>query len=289
MTDSSYPTTPAHSDTADGQTVISALFHDVKSAGAAIQELRELRIPTEDISVISRDEDHQAESELAGAAGVAHEEIGDEGLTYRASSELPNDEDLYTTEAAMTGRDLPIVTSFEVPPNEPLGGSDRLGLSRDSDMVRRNEADTNADADIYTDFPDEAGGINPDSPLASEAGSNVQEHMKDRTGTTGTAVAGAGLGSLAGLALGLAGLAIPGVGPFLAAGPLAAALGGALAGGAAGGIIGGLSNIGVPEEYAREYAAQIEQGNTLVSVRTDTATRSLVERVLTAHGGESIH
>ncbi|HYP40848.1 MAG TPA: DUF1269 domain-containing protein, partial [Chloroflexia bacterium] len=66
-------------------------------------------------------------------------------------------------------------------------------------------------------------------------------------------------------------------------------LGGALAGGAAGGIIGGLSNIGVPEEYAREYAAQIEQGSTLVSVRTDALTRDLVERVLTAHGGESIH
>ncbi|HET6262689.1 MAG TPA: hypothetical protein VFG99_10705, partial [Chloroflexia bacterium] len=284
MADSSYSTTPANS--ADGQTVISALFHDVKSAGAAIQELRELHISADAISVISRDEDQEADP---GMAGVAREEIGDEGLTYRASSELPNDEDLYTTEAEMTGRDVPVVTSFEVPPNEPLGGSDRLGLSRDSDMVRRSEADANADMDIYTDFPDEAGGINPDSPVAIQAGSNVQEPMKERTGTAGTAAVGAGLGGLAGLALGLAGLAIPGVGPFLAAGPLAAALGGALAGGAAGGIIGGLSNIGVPEEYAREYAAQIEQGSTLVSVRTDALTRDLVERVLTAHGGESIH
>ncbi|HYO49404.1 MAG TPA: hypothetical protein VEW94_06095 [Chloroflexia bacterium] len=287
MADSNYSTTPAHSE--DGQTVISALFHDVKSAGAAIQELRELHISAEAISVISRDENHVAEADVTGAAGVAREEVGDEGLTYRASSELPNDEDLYTTEAEMTGRDLPVVTSFEVPPNEPLGGSDRLGLTRDSDMVRRNEADANADMDIYTDFPDEAGGINPASPIAGEAGSNVQEPIKECTGTAGTAAVGAGLGGLAGLALGLAGLAIPGVGPFLAAGPLAAALGGALAGGAAGGIIGALSNIGVPEEYAREYAAQIEQGSTLVSVRTDALTRDLVERVLTAHGGESIH
>ncbi|HYP41474.1 MAG TPA: hypothetical protein VEX13_14030, partial [Chloroflexia bacterium] len=227
MADSNYPTKP--DDSASGQTVISALFRDVKSAGAAIQELRELHIPAESISIISRDEDHEAEHGVVGAAGVAREEVGDEGLTYRASTELPNDEDLYTTEAEMTGRDVPVVTSFEVPPNEPLGGSDRLGLSRDSDLVRRNEADANADMDIYTDFPDEAGGINPDSPLAGGAGSNVQEPMKGRTGATGTAVAGAGLGGLAGLALGLAGLAIPGVGPFLAAGPLAAALGGALA------------------------------------------------------------
>jgi hypothetical protein len=271
---------------AEGQSVISALFHDVQSAGAAIQELRELHIPAESISVISRDEDHEG---VTGAAGVAREDVGDEGLTYRASTELPNDEDLYTTEAEMTGREVPVVTSFEVPPNEPLGGSDRLGLSRDSDMVRRNEADANADMDIYTDFPDEAGGINPDSPMAGDAGSNVQEPMKGRTGAAGSAAVGAGLGGIAGLALGLAGLAIPGVGPFLAAGPIAAALGGALAGGAAGGIIGGLSNIGVPEEYAREYAAQIEQGSTLVSVRIDTVTRDLVERVLTAHGGENIH
>jgi hypothetical protein len=270
------------------EAVVSALFRDARSARAAIQELRDVKIPPGNISLITRNEDEQLEPGL-GMAGVAHEDIRDEGLTYRASSELPNDEDLPTTEAEMTGRDLPIVTSFEVPPNEPLGGSDRLGLSRDSGMVRRNEAEVNADEDIYSDFPDEPGGFNPDSPSADRAAADVQEPMENRTDAAGNAAVGAGIGGLAGLVVGAAALAIPGIGPFIAAGPLAGALSGLLAGGAAGGIIGGLSAIGVPEEYAREYAAGIEEGQSLVSVRTDARWRDVVVRVLTYFGGESVH
>jgi hypothetical protein len=90
------------------------------------------------------------------------------------------------------------------------------------------------------------------------------------------------------LLAGAAALAIPGVGPFIAAGPLAALLGGALAGGAVGGIIGALSAIGVPEEYAREYAAAIEQGETLVSVRTGTLSREQLAQVMAAHGTKSV-
>lgn len=267
--------------------VISALFADPRSAEAAIRELREVGIPPDSISVISRNEDHQAN--LSGAAGVSRENIGDVALTYRASTELPNDEDLPSTEADLTGRDpLPVVTDFEVPPNEPLGGSHRLGLSRDSGLIRRPEADTNADEDIYTDFPDEPGGINPDSPAAPRAGSNVQEGMANRTDAGGSAAVGAGIGGVAGLLVGMAALAVPGVGPFLAAGPLAGALGGLLAGSAAGGIIGALSTIGVPEQHARTYAARIEQGHTFVSVRTDEISCDLVERVLLAHGGTEV-
>src|SRR5947199_350944 len=83
-------------------------------------------------------------------------------------------------------------------------------------------------------FPGEPGGLNPDSSLASKAtgNSDVQEPMKNSTGAGGSAAVGAGLGSIAGLLVGLAGLAIPGVGPIIAAGPLAAALGGLVAGGA---------------------------------------------------------
>jgi hypothetical protein len=94
---------------------------------------------------------------------------------------------------------------------------------------------------------------------------------------------------VAGLLAGIAALAIPGIGPILAAGPLAAALGGMLAGGAVGGIIGALATEGVPEEYARRYAASIEQGETLVSVRTDPLRRDAVERALVAHGGTEVH
>jgi TM2 domain-containing membrane protein YozV len=272
----------------DNQIVVSALFSDTRSASAAIRELRDIGVPAGNISMISRDEDNAPGEGLAGAPGMAREEVSGEGLTYRASPELPNDEELPTTAVEMTGNDMPIVTDWEVPPNEPLGGSDRLGLPRDDDKVRRNEAETNADEDIYTDFPDQPGGVSPDSPAAESVAANIQESSGRRTNVGSNAAAGAGIGAVAGLLAGLAGLAIPGIGPFIAAGPLAGILSGIVTGGAAGGIIGALSGIGVPDEYAREYAAGIEQGQTLVSVRTDNLSRDPVERVLTANGGEQV-
>ncbi len=283
---------PAHANVReqDGPVVISALFDHPDSARSAIYELRECGIQADNISVIARDEDRGDEPQISGAAGVSREKLQDEALTYRAAPELPADEELGTTTAAMTGRPQPqpLVTDYEVPPDEPYGGGTQLGLSRDSDMVRRNEAQTSADEDIYTDFPDRPGGINPQSPTAGRAG-GVQQDLDNRTTAAQGAAVGAGLGGLAGLVGSLAALAVPGLGPIIAAGPLAAALGGALAGGAAGGIIGALSTIGVPDEYAREYAAAIEQGQTLVSVRADPLSAELVERVLTAHGGRNLH
>lgn len=91
------------------------------------------------------------------------------------------------------------------------------------------------------------------------------------------AAAGAGLGAvlggLGGLLVGLGALAIPGIGPVIAAGPIAAALAGAGIGAAAGGLIGALVDVGVPEEQAQIYAESIRRGGTLVSVRSDE-TRS---------------
>ena len=103
------------------------------------------------------------------------------------------------------------------------------------------------------------------------------------------AAVGAGLGGLVGLLAGMAGLTVPGVGPLLAAGPLAAALSGLITGGATGAIAGALSTVGLPEEYIQEYAAQIAQGHTLVLVRADELTSDPVERVLVANGGENVY
>lgn len=283
---SAYNLPPGYND--DNQVVVSALFGDTSSASAAIRELRDIGVPAGNISMISREEEGAAVEGSPGATGVAREEVRGEGLTSRTSSNLPNDEDLPTTEAETTGGDMPIVTDWEVPPNEPLGGSDRLGLPRDGDMVRRDEAETNADEDSYTDFSGQPGGSNSVSPADGSRPSGIQEPSVGHTSVASNAMAGAGIGAVAGLVAGLAGLAIPGVGPFIAAGPLAGVLSGIITGSAAGGIIGALSGIGVPEEYAREYAAGIEQGQTLVSVRTDSLSRDHVERVLTANGGEKV-
>lgn len=87
------------------------------------------------------------------------------------------------------------------------------------------------------------------------------------------AAAGAGAGGIAGGVLGwLAGigaLAIPGAGPFIAAGPIVAALAGAGAGGAVGGIAGGLIGIGFPEYEAKRYEGRIRNGGIFLSVHAD--------------------
>src|SRR4051794_396635 len=77
------------------QFVVSGLFVNSADAEAAVRELREVGVPAQNISLISRDEDHTGEPVLS-RPGVDREEVQDEGLTYRASGELPNDEDLPT-------------------------------------------------------------------------------------------------------------------------------------------------------------------------------------------------
>lgn len=89
------------------------------------------------------------------------------------------------------------------------------------------------------------------------------------------AAAGAGSGAVVGGVLGwLAGvgaLAIPGVGPFLAAGPIMGALAGMGAGGTAGGLIGALAGAGIPEYEAKRYEGMIKEGGILVSVHCDNS------------------
>jgi len=87
------------------------------------------------------------------------------------------------------------------------------------------------------------------------------------------AIAGVGaggvLGGTLGLLAGIGALAIPGVGPLIAAGPLMATLSGAAAGAAVGGIAGGLIGMGVPEYEAKSYEGKIRNGNILIAVHTD--------------------
>jgi hypothetical protein len=89
------------------------------------------------------------------------------------------------------------------------------------------------------------------------------------------AAAGAGTGGVIGGALGwivgIGALAIPGVGPFIAAGPIMAALGGAAIGAAAGGIAGGLIGLGIPELEAKRYEGKVKAGNILLSVHTENS------------------
>src|SRR5213083_2087206 len=86
--------------------------------------------------------------------------------------------------------------------------------------------------------------------------------------TTGAATGGV-TGGVLGLLAGIGALAIPGVGPLIAAGQIMAALSGAAVGAATGGIVGGLIGLGIPEIEAKRYAEKLEKGNYLIAVHTD--------------------
>lgn len=98
-----------------------------------------------------------------------------------------------------------------------------------------------------------------------------EQNTKVPEGATTGVVAGMGTGAILGWLAGIGTLAIPGVGPFIAAGPIMAALGGAAVGGATGGIIGALVGMGIPEYEAKHYDGKISKGNTLISVHTNDA------------------
>jgi hypothetical protein len=88
--------------------------------------------------------------------------------------------------------------------------------------------------------------------------------------TTGAATGGA-IGGTLGLLAGIGALAIPGLGPFIAAGPIMGALAGLGAGGAVGGLIGALVGMGIPEYEAKRYEGRIKEGGILVSVHCDNS------------------
>ena len=71
--------------------------------------------------------------------------------------------------------------------------------------------------------------------------------------------------------IGIGSLAIPGLGPFIAAGPIMAALSGAAIGAAVGGLTGALVGMGIPELEAKQYEAKLREGNILISVHTETS------------------
>ena len=109
------------------------------------------------------------------------------------------------------------------------------------------------------------------------------------TGGNGEAVAegalvGGALGGLGGLLLGLGALAIPGIGPVVAAGPIVAGLTGAGIGAAVGGLAGALVNWGVPEEEAEFYAEGVRRGGTLVAVKSDDSRVNEALRIMNQYG-----
>ncbi len=128
--------------------------------------------------------------------------------------------------------------------------------------------------------------------MADKRGTREFAHENNTKAPEGTA-AGVGTGAVVGGALGwLAGigaLAIPGLGPFIAAGPIMAALSGAAVVGTLGGITGALIGMGIPEFEAKRYEGKVKSGSSLISIHCDNSEEvSRAQRICEASGAEDI-
>jgi uncharacterized membrane protein len=128
--------------------------------------------------------------------------------------------------------------------------------------------------------------------LADQSGTRDFAHdqaTKAPEGAATGAATGGLLGGVAGWLVGIGTLAIPGLGPFIAAGPILAAMSGAAAGAAVGGLSGALIGLGIPEYEAKQYEGKLREGNVLVSIHTENAEqRRLAKEILEHAGAEGV-
>ena len=121
------------------------------------------------------------------------------------------------------------------------------------------------------------------SLLANKAISDQYTDVDDASGAGTGAGVGATVGGAAGLLAGLGLLAVPGLGPVVAAGWLASTVVGAVAGGVTGGLVGALVDAGVPEEHAHVYSEAVRRGGTLLSVKVEDSDVQMARGILDRH------
>jgi len=148
----------------------------------------------------------------------------------------------------------------------------RADVENAVDTLRREEF---RNTDISVLFPENEGT----KDFAHEKNTKAPEGTA--TGATTGAIVGGGLGWL----VGIGALAIPGLGPFVAAGPIMAALAGVGAGGAIGGIAGALIGVGIPEYEAKRYEGRVKDGGVLLSVHCDDSKWTKRAKQILEHTG----
>jgi hypothetical protein len=154
--------------------------------------------------------------------------------------------------------------------------STQLGLESGVDALKSAGFSNN---DISVLFPDKEGTHD----FAHANSTKAPEGAATGAGTG--AVLGGGLGWLAGIGA----LAIPGLGPFIAAGPIMAALAGAGVGGAVGGLTGALIGMGIPEYEAKRYEGRVKDGGILISIHSDNSDETKrAKTILEQTGAEDV-
>ena len=146
-------------------------------------------------------------------------------------------------------------------------------------IVDRLKAANFSNNDISVLFPDKRGT----KDFAHE------QHTKAPEGATTGGVTGGIVGGALGWLVGIGALAIPGVGPFIAAGPIMATLGGMAIGGTVGGIAGALVGLGIPEFEAKRYEGKVKGGGILISVHTENSEEiKVAKEIFKQEGAEDI-
>jgi hypothetical protein len=113
----------------------------------------------------------------------------------------------------------------------------------------------------------------------------LEHHTKAPEGAATGAGTGVAVGGIIGWLAGIGTLAIPGLGPLVAAGPIMAALSGAAVGGTAGGIVGALVGMGIPEFEAKRYEGKVKTGSALISVHSENSEETQRAKEIFEHAG----
>jgi hypothetical protein len=142
-------------------------------------------------------------------------------------------------------------------------------------IVQRLTQQGFSNSDISVIFPDKSGTRD----FAHEHNTKAPE------GAVAGGVTGGVVGGTIGLLAGIGALAIPGLGPFIAAGPLMAALSGSAAGAAVGGITGALIGLGIPEIEAKKYEGKLRGGNVLIAAHVDSSEEEKLAKDVFAREG----
>lgn len=164
-------------------------------------------------------------------------------------------------------------------PKTVIGLFDNYGEAQNVVQELLSEGFTHSDISLM------AKDSKPENVVVEYVEEDGEKQIQDMAKGAG---AGAAIGGLAGLLVGLASLAIPGVGPVIAAGPLASFIAGAGIGATAGGLISGLTRLGVPENDANFYAEGVRRGGTLVSVNAADEKADSAVAVMKRHGAVEI-
>jgi hypothetical protein len=152
----------------------------------------------------------------------------------------------------------------------------------------RSDVETAAELLSRSGFPvSDISVLLPESLGTRDIG--TEKSTKAPEGATAGAGSGAVLGGTLGLLAGIGALAIPGVGPLIAAGPIMAALAGMGVGGAVGGVTGALIGMGIPEYEAKRYEGRLAKGGILLSVHCDTSEEiDRAKEIMERSGAENI-